>query len=271
MKVGHIFNIMIGSPSDVLDIAKKAIDVINNWNILNSDDKGIVLIPHHWTSSSYPSLNNSAQKVLNSQLVEKSDALVAIFGSKLGTPTFDHPSGTAEEIAEHQKANKPVMVFFCKHVDTDVAGIEQLNKLYDYKKSIDGLYETFQDITEFEKIFSQKLNLFIQKEIQPIIETDNDIPQQQTVSFSDDELNIMRKWCSSSINVCSQIAFMGGNFIFRFGPVQIETQNPKDTAILKEFIKRLETAGFIESQKLDSHGRPIYALTLKAYEKFQED
>ena len=77
MRTGHIFNIMVGSPSDVIDIARKAIEVINLWNVHHSEDKGIVLVPHHWSSSSYPSLKvNSAQGVINSQLVDKCDALV---------------------------------------------------------------------------------------------------------------------------------------------------------------------------------------------------
>lgn len=47
MKIGHIFNIMVGSPGDVTHIAKRAIECINNWNILNSYDKSIALVPHH--------------------------------------------------------------------------------------------------------------------------------------------------------------------------------------------------------------------------------
>ena len=128
MKLGHIFNIMVGSPSDVADIAQKAIECIHHWNTVNSNDRNMALVPHHWTSSSYPSLSNSAQKVLNSQLVDKSDALVAIFGSRIGTPTDEHISGTVEEIEEHRKAGKPVMVFFCDKISVS-ADMEQILKL----------------------------------------------------------------------------------------------------------------------------------------------
>lgn len=59
--------------------------------------------------------------------------------------------------------------------------------------------------------------------------------------------------------------------MFRFGPVQIETENPKETAKFIEFMKRLEAAGFIEFQKFDNRGKPRYSLTLEAYERFRED
>lgn len=131
MRTGHIFNIMVGSPGDVIDIARKAIEVINLWNVHHSEDKGIVLVPHHWSSSSYPSLKvNSAQGVINSQLVDKCDALVAIFGSKFGTPTTNHPSGTAEEIAEVRKAGKEVMIFLVSRL-TPI--LQEWNKFLNFK------------------------------------------------------------------------------------------------------------------------------------------
>lgn len=273
MRTGYIFNIMIGSPADVINIARKAIEVINLWNVHHSEDKGIVLVPHHWSSSSYPSLkSNSAQGVINSQLVDKCDALVAIFGSKLGTPTKNHPSGTAEEIAEVRKAGKEVMVFFSKQVDTEVAGIDQISKLDEYKKSIEGLYESFQDLSDFERIFTQKLNLFIQNEFQPLVtENVSNSKGKETVSFSEEEIEILRNWCNSSIDYCSQIAFIGGHHMFRFGPVQVNTETPKEAAKYNEFVKRLEAVGFIEFQKFDSRGKPRYTLTLEAYERFRED
>ena len=47
------------------------------------------------------------------QMVEKSDLLVCLFGTRIGTPTDTDASGTIEEIREHIKAGKQVMMF-CK-------------------------------------------------------------------------------------------------------------------------------------------------------------
>lgn len=273
MRFGNIFDIMIGSPGDVIDIAKKAIDVINLWNVHNSEDKGIVLVPHHWTSSSYPSLRiNSAQGVINTQLVEKCDALVAIFGSKLGTPTENHQSGTAEEIAEIRGAGKPVMVFFCKQIDIEVAGIEQVNKLHEYRKSIEGLYETYQDLSDFEKVFSQKLNLFVQNELQPLISEDvSNNTKREKVSFSEDEKKILRKWCAAKSNYLSITVLLAGNVIYSFSGHPKETRSPKESAKMEDFINRMRQAGLIQPTGVNKQGKTKYELTLLAYETFGDE
>lgn len=268
MITGSIYNIMIGGPSDVTDIAKRAIHLIHNWNIIHSNDKCIALVPHHWTSSSYPSMNDNAQNVLNYQLVDKSDALIAIFGCRLGTPTTEHISGTVEEIEEHRKAGKPVMVFFANSIPSD-CDLQQLQKLKEFQNSITGLYDTFDNAEDFEKKFISKLELFTQNELAKQTEAiDAKEQPKMTVSFSAEEVDIMKKWCESSIDRCCQYALIGGKHYFRFGIVQISTESPKETAKFNDFLKRLEAAGLIEFVKYTNQNMPEYKLTYKAYENF---
>ncbi len=268
MKQGYIFNIMVGSPSDVSDIAKLAIQLIHNWNIIHSSDKCIALVPHHWTSSSYPSLNDSAQSVLNNQLVDNSDALIAIFGCRLGTPTNKHISGTVEEIEEHRKAEKPVMVFFANSIPSD-CDLQQLQKLKKYQNSIQGLYDTFDNADDFEKKFISKLELFVQNELTNQTERiESNDTQNNIVSFSAEENDIMKNWCSSTVDRCCQYAFLGGQHSFRFGTLRVDTETPKETAKFNDFLKRLENAGLIEFVKLSRQNMPEYKLTYKAYEIF---
>lgn len=268
MITGSIYNIMIGCPSDVTEIAERAIQVIHNWNIIHSNDKCIALVPHHWTSSSYPSMIGSAQSVLNYQLVDKSDALIAIFGCRLGAPTNEHISGTVEEIEKHRKAGKPVMIFFANSVPFD-CDFQQLQKLKEYKNSITGLYDTFDNSEDFEKKFISKLELFAQNELATIKEAvEYQDKQKKTVSFSAEEVEIMEKWCASKVDRCSQMAFMGGNHIFKFGSHQVITEGPKETAKYTDFLKRLEAAGLIEFVEYTNQHLPEYKLTYKAYENF---
>lgn len=246
MKLGHIFNIMVGSPSDVADIAQKAIDCIHQWNTVNANDRNMALVPHHWTSSSYPSLSNSAQKVLNSQLVDKSDALVAIFGSRIGTPTDEHISGTVEEIEEHRKAGKPVMVFFCDQISAN-SDMDQIVKLSEYRKNLEGLYEMFGSVEDFEKKFVNKLQLLVQSEFQSKIE--NLLPNEasQPISFSEQEVDLIQKWTNCRSNYFSKNAFMGGGVLFSFSGMGIETKTPKEEAEMDDFINRLIKGGYLES------------------------
>ncbi len=270
MKIGHIFNIMVGSPGDVTHIAKRAIECINNWNILNSYDKNIALVPHHWTSSSYPSLRKPAQAHIDDILVERSDALVAIFGSRLGTPTNSYISGTVEEIEKHRAAGKPVMVFFSETLDFS-QDVEQLKNLQEYRNQLSGLYETYNGIDDFEKKFSAKLHLQIQNEFQPLVsESVSNSTGQETISFSEEEVSIMKRWCDGKVNQLSQIYFMGGTCLFRFGTVGINADNPKDVAQLEDFINRLYSCGFIDLIGYDKHSHPKYKLNLKAYNTFSE-
>lgn len=270
MKIGHIFNIMVGSPGDVTHIAKRAIECINNWNILNSYDKSIALVPHHWTSSSYPSLRKPAQAHIDDILVERSDALVAIFGSRLGTPTNSYISGTVEEIEKHRAAEKPVMVFFSETLDFS-QDVEQLKNLQEYRNQLSGLYETYNGIDDFEKKFSAKLHLQIQNEFQPLVsESVSNSKGQETISFSEEEVSIMKRWCDGKVNQLSQIYFMGGTCLFRFGTVGINADNPKDVAQLEDFINRLYSCGFIDLIGYDKHSHPKYKLNLKAYNTFSE-
>lgn len=270
MKIGHIFNIMVGSPGDVTHIAKRAIECINNWNILNSYDKNIALVPHHWTSSSYPSLRKPAQAHIDDILVERSDALVAIFGSRLGTPTDNYISGTVEEIEKHRAAEKPVMVFFSETLDFS-QDVEQLKKLQEYRTQLSGLYETYNGIDDFEKKFSAKLHLQIQNEFQPFInENVSNSKGQETISFSEEEVSIMERWCDGKVNQLSQIYFMGGACQFRFGIVGVNATSPKEVAQWEDFINRLYSCGFIELIGYDKHSHPKYKLNLKAYDTFSK-
>lgn len=270
MKIGHIFNIMVGSPGDVTHIAKRAIECINNWNILNSYDKSIALVPHHWTSSSYPSLRKPAQAHIDDILVERSDALVAIFGSRLGTPTNNYISGTVEEIEKHRAAEKPVIVFFSETLDFS-QDVEQLKNLQEYRNQLSGLYETYNGIDDFEKKFSAKLHLQIQNEFQPLVsESVSNSKGQETISFSEEEVSIMKRWCDGKVNQLSQIYFMGGTCLFRFGTVGINAESPKEVAQLEDFINRLYSCGFIDLIGYDKHSHPKYKLNLKAYNTFSE-
>lgn len=268
MYQGFIFNIMVGSPSDVTDIAMKAVECINYWNTLNVHDHKITLVPHHWTSSSYPSLRKPAQSHIDDVMVNRSDALVAIFGSRLGTPTDNFLSGTVEEIEEHRKANKPVMVFFSDKFDSS-QDIEQITKVLKYRCQLTGLYETFNGIADFGKKFAEKLHLLVQNELIPLVpEKIDDSSIQKTVTFSDDEIAIMKMWCAAKSNYLSRHGFIGGKTAFSFSGRMVETQSASETAKMDDFISRLELARFIEIYGFDKYGYPTYKMTLRAYEEF---
>ncbi len=180
MYKARVYHIMIGAPSDIkeeVDIVKK---VVNKWNDLNSEKEKIVLIPKHWASSTYPTAGARPQASINKQIVDKSDLLICIFGARLGEPTGKALSGSIEEIDEHIKAEKPVMVFFKKSGSYDIDPA-QLQKVKDYRESIQNnvLWVDYRDSEEFANIIRDKIQLFL---------NDNWLKEQVEDEYYDEEI-----------------------------------------------------------------------------------
>lgn len=154
---------MIGAPSDIKEEVQIAKEVINEWNYVNTELHRKVLLPLHWSINVYPTCGKHPQKIIDEQMVEKSDLLICIFGSKLGTPTDTDISGSVEEINEHLKAGKDVMIFFRKNLEiTSLDDMQQVEKLLKFKESIKGnaLFGEYEK-NNFKSILSQKLQLFL--------------------------------------------------------------------------------------------------------------
>jgi hypothetical protein len=151
--------------ADIQEEIEIARNVIFNWDIIHSHLHNCVLLPLHWSHSTYPITDNPPQKSINKQIVEKSDLLFCIFCSRLGSPTDTHISGSVEEIDEHIKAGKPVLSFFRTNGPTpqNLKAIEQYQQLLKYRDSIkDSVYwGEYENVSVFEKVFSEKLDLFL--------------------------------------------------------------------------------------------------------------
>lgn len=106
-----VYRILIGGPSDALEIRTKARDVLTEWNQLYSEDYGVILLPSNWEIDSWPAFGDHPQSLINKQMVENCDAMIAVFKSHVGTPTVEHISGTVEELHKIHESGKPVMLY----------------------------------------------------------------------------------------------------------------------------------------------------------------
>ena len=156
---------MIGAPSDIRDEVEIVKNVLNIWNTINSDKEKIVLLPKYWADSTYPEVGIRPQTAINKQIVEDSDLLISIFGAKLGSPTGVSQSGSIEEIEEHIKAGKNVMVFFKKFGSYYDIDTEQLKQLQEYRKSNKDnvFWAEYDNPGEFKELLNKKLQLFLNK------------------------------------------------------------------------------------------------------------
>lgn len=259
---------MIGSPSDIKEEISIAREVLNNWNNLNSEKNRMVLLPIHWSISSYPAMGKHPQKLLNEQLVEKSDLMICIFGTRLGSPTNTEISGTVEEIKEHRKAGKDVMVFFKNSVD-DISSVDpqQLQKIRDFKESIknDVLWQEFSDAKDFEHKLSEKLQLYINDNWSNGATDDTALSLTQKIEFSDDEKEIIMKWTKSRSANCHKISVKGGVY-YIIGDHQYFVNSGKEEAEFDDYIERLMRVGFIELERYNKDGKPVYKLKKAAYD-----
>lgn len=96
-----------------------------------------------------------------------SDLLIAIFWSKLGTPTPTAPSGTVEEIREfiRLKGAQRAMIYFCtRPLPYDVNPVE-LSRLREFQREMQdqGLHSKFETVDQFETNLFHHLDVRVEE------------------------------------------------------------------------------------------------------------
>ncbi len=137
-------------------------EIVEKWNQLNAETRGLWVKHHHWLTDVYPDLAKRAQDVPNRQIIDPAKIVVAIFWSRFGTPTGIADSGTQEEILRAAGQGKKVMVYFSdlepKPADADA---RQLDLLWQFRRSLcpRGIGWSFNSRTKFRELFENHLAL----------------------------------------------------------------------------------------------------------------
>jgi nucleoside 2-deoxyribosyltransferase len=158
----RVFQVLIASPSDVTEEREIAVKAIHEWNALNSADRELVLLPLRWETHSSPEYGSAPQEILNRQIVDRSDLVVGIFWTRIGTPTNAADSGTLEEIERMASQSKPVMLYFSQaKQEPDRIDLDQLAKLRSFKAKTysKALIENFTSHTEFKEKLAKQLEM----------------------------------------------------------------------------------------------------------------
>ncbi|MGK6329200.1 hypothetical protein ACMGEE_19225 [Erwinia sp. DT-104] len=161
-----VLNVLIASPSDVPEEREAITNSLYEWNALNSQTHGFVLLPVKWESHSAPTMGDRPQEIINNQLVRSCDMLIGAFWTRLGSPTGLEESGTVEEIRWFLKQQKPVMLYYSKKpVDLDIIDTQQLEKLKDFKKSIrdKGIQEQYSSADELKMKLMRHLTIVLRE------------------------------------------------------------------------------------------------------------
>ena len=147
-----VLRVLLASPSDVPDARDAVENALHSWNRLHATTRNAVLLPWRWETNSVPLLGGHPQSIINEQGVDGADIVVALFGSRLGSPTLEAVSGTVEEIERAVDSGKPVHLYFSTAPlphDVDTAQLDGLRSFKDEIKER-GLLGEFDDTRQLE-------------------------------------------------------------------------------------------------------------------------
>lgn len=159
MKTGYtLAKLTLCGPGDVAKEIEIAKEVITAWNLQHGEARGLMIKYQHWLTDAHPDLSDRAQAVINRQLIDDADIIVAIFWSRFGRPTGVADSGTEEEIERGVVAGKKVLVYFSglEPFPPD-ARTDQLEKLERFREKQRGLWARFQSRQQFRELFAGHL------------------------------------------------------------------------------------------------------------------
>jgi replicative DNA helicase len=164
----RLLKVLVSSPSDTKEECEVLIQEMSYWNISNSEKYGVMLSPVNWKSNSFPDIpkNGEPQTILNEQIVESADLMVAFFWTRAGTPTKEFESGTVEEIELFINEGKQILLYFSsKKVNPeslDLGQIERLRKIKEkYMKK--GIIGEISSIKELKKVFPRHITSVVEK------------------------------------------------------------------------------------------------------------
>lgn len=130
MKRLDVIKCLIISPQDVQAEREAVANVLERWNGQIGTTLDVLIHPVRWETHSTPELGSHPQTILNRQIVKDCDCAVAVFWSRLGTPTAKADSGSLEEIEEVLIRGGQVLVYVCKRdIPQSLLDTDQLARL----------------------------------------------------------------------------------------------------------------------------------------------
>jgi hypothetical protein len=146
-----VLKVLISSPGDTGEQVAAVKDGLHGWNGSRAESAQVILLPRHWRADAVPRLGTgSGQGVINEQLVDDADIVIALFDARLGQATAEAVSGTAEEIQRAIDTGKHVHVWFSNEQLPRDVDIDQLAALRNFRANIEaqGLLGEYDDAAD---------------------------------------------------------------------------------------------------------------------------
>lgn len=155
---------LISCPSDVENDISVVFETVDEINRSVGEENLIYLIPLFWKKDAIPATGKSAQTIINVQLLDEADGVIALFWTKFGTPTDRYGSGTEEEIAKAIEKNKDVILLCSdRKVSMKEVNYEQYSKVEAFKTTYKGLFASYYTDNDLKEQLRKILTKIIYK------------------------------------------------------------------------------------------------------------
>jgi hypothetical protein len=133
------YKCLLISPGDLGGARSSVRDAVARWNGSIGEALDIKIELLAWETHGVPDASGSAQKVLNKQIVDKADLGIALFWTRLGTPTEAASSGSVEEIDRLLARGARLLIYRCTApTDPSTIDLKQLGELTQYLDTLGG-------------------------------------------------------------------------------------------------------------------------------------
>lgn len=254
---------MIASPGDVTEERRAVTEEIHRWNDANASARKLVLLPIKWETHSTPQHGNHPQAIINRQLLDEADIVVAIFGTRIGTPTEEYASGTVEEIKKHVAAGKVAKIYFSDvPVPPSSLNAEQYAQVREFRQECQstGLFATFNNAQQFRNDFRQHLDLELNQARYLWLTPPEPTTQANTSDLNPDAVRLIRAAASDDGMVVSQET-LGGSGLHA-GSEEFVDGTPRSAAKGRATLEELVGKGILEVTPEPG----IYRLSAVGYE-----
>jgi hypothetical protein len=286
MYQARVYKVMIATPGDVATERQVVREAVHHWNDILADDRKLVLLPVGWDTHAHPMMGDRPQAVINKQVLRDCDLLVAVFWTRLGSPTGEAASGTVEEIEEHLKDGKPAMIYFSNApVRPDSIDEAQYRALREFRAYCEsrGLIETFESPSELKDKFGRQLiQLVLDRwagatedrpasvgahKDQPDLQKEAEWYARTSVSepppmLSDPAWALLREAAKDKNGTILRLRTMGGLSVQTNGRNFVEDREPRTEARWESVVRELSENGLIQDR---GYKNEVFAVTDKGY------
>ncbi|TCB12268.1 hypothetical protein [Acinetobacter sp. ANC 5045] len=271
--IATVIPVMIASPGDVLQEREEVRKAIYNWNDINSKNTSMILNPIGWETHGAPEMGDRAQALINKRLLNECDLLIAVFWTRIGTPTGGYESGTVEEIERHMAEGKPTMIYFSKTpIDYSAVDRDQYDLLMKKKDEWKnkGRIEEFSSLQEFKDKLNKQLPYLLSTH-EYILSCSSSIPNAQqtsddsSVTLSSEAVEIIQLAGSTDGGIM-KLRHMAG-LLFQVGGENLDTSTPRKEATYVAALDELLNYGLVEAK---GNKGQIYNLTKYGWDAYDK-